>query len=83
MSSSNQMHCSLFIIHLRITWIWLLYGHVKLSFSYNSFVKRFLYYTITLFITKSIPVDPKHLRNEFNFWNVHGIMNTLGLLQSK
>ena len=23
------------------------------------------------------------LRNEFNFWNVHGIMNTLGLLQSK
>ena len=23
-----------------------------------------------------------HLRNEFNFWNVHGIMNTLGLLQS-
>ena len=24
-----------------------------------------------------------HLRNEFNFWNVHGIMNTLGLLQSK
>ena len=24
-----------------------------------------------------------HLRNEFNFWNVHGMMNTLGLLQSK
>ena len=23
-----------------------------------------------------------HLRNEFNFWNVHGIMNTSGLLQS-
>ena len=23
------------------------------------------------------------LRNEFNFWNVHGIMNTSGLLQSK
>ena len=23
-----------------------------------------------------------YLRNEFNFWNVHGIMNTLGLLQS-
>ena len=23
------------------------------------------------------------LRNEFGFWNVHGIMNTLGLLQSK
>ena len=22
------------------------------------------------------------LRNEFNFWNVHGIMNTSGLLQS-
>ena len=24
-----------------------------------------------------------HLRNELNFWNVHGIMNTLGLLKSK
>ena len=24
-----------------------------------------------------------YLRNEFNFWNVHGIMNTLGILQSK
>ena len=23
------------------------------------------------------------LRNEFNFWNVHGMMNTSGLLQSK
>ena len=23
-----------------------------------------------------------HLRNEFNFWYVHGIMNTPGLLQS-
>ena len=24
-----------------------------------------------------------HFRNELNFWNVHGIMNTSGLLQSK
>ena len=24
-----------------------------------------------------------YLKNEFNFWNVHGIMNTSGLLQSK
>ena len=24
-----------------------------------------------------------HLRNEFNFWNVHGIMNISGLVQSK
>ena len=24
-----------------------------------------------------------YLRNEFDFWNVHGIMNTLGLMQSK
>ena len=23
-----------------------------------------------------------HLRNELKFWKVHGIMNTLGLLQS-
>ena len=26
---------------------------------------------------------PGYLRNDFNFWNVHGIMNTRGLLQSK
>ena len=25
----------------------------------------------------------EYLRNEFNFWNVHGVINTLGLLQSK
>ena len=25
----------------------------------------------------------KYKRNELIFWNVHGIMNTLGLLQSK
>ena len=24
-----------------------------------------------------------YLRNEFDFWKVHGIMNTAGLLQSK
>ena len=24
----------------------------------------------------------KYLRNKFDFWNVHRIMNTLGLLQS-
>ena len=24
-----------------------------------------------------------YLRNEFNFWKVHGIMNTSGLVQSK
>ena len=24
-----------------------------------------------------------HLRNEFDFWNVHGIINTSGRLQSK
>ena len=24
-----------------------------------------------------------YIRNEFNFWNVHGIMNTSGLVQSK
>ena len=23
------------------------------------------------------------IKNEFNFWNAHGIMNTLGLVQSK
>ena len=27
--------------------------------------------------------DRDYLRNEFNFWKVHGIMNTSGLVQSK
>ena len=31
----------------------------------------------------SFPVSfPLYLRNEFDFWKVHGIMNTSGLLQS-
>ena len=34
------------------------------------------YYTI-------FNIKTSHLRNEFNFCNVHGIMNTSGLLQSK
>ena len=33
--------------------------------------------------THSMKAKTKYLRNEFNFWNVHGIMNTSGLLQSK
>ena len=28
-------------------------------------------------------IESIHLRNEFDFWNVHRIMNTSGLLQSK
>ena len=35
-------------------------------------------YKSTLFITTLFV-----LRNEFNFWNVHGNMNTSGLVQSK
>ena len=33
-------------------------------------------------MTKSYFKEHDALRNELNFWNVHGIMNTLGLLQS-
>ena len=33
------------------------------------------------YITAKIQ-DIGYLRNEFNFWNVHGIMNSSGLLQS-
>ena len=29
------------------------------------------------------PFENVVLRNEFNFWNVHGIMNSSGLVQSK
>ena len=28
-------------------------------------------------------VCKRYLRNEFNFWNVNGSINTLGLIQSK
>ena len=28
-------------------------------------------------------IEENHLRNEFDFWKVHGILNTSGLLQSK
>ena len=31
---------------------------------------------------KSHFIFQMHLRNEFDFWKVHGIMNTSGLLQS-
>ena len=33
--------------------------------------------------SSDIELISTHLRNEFNFWDVHGIMNTSGLLQSK
>ena len=36
-------------------------------------------------IQTDLPLKTTHVsfKNEFNFWNVHGIMNTSGLLQSK
>ena len=39
---------------------------------------------ICVFCFSSYPLDiSSSLRNEFNFWSVHEIMTTLGLLQSK
>ena len=32
---------------------------------------------------KLFSLNPGVFRNEFDFWNVHGIMNNSGLLQSK
>ena len=32
---------------------------------------------------KGTILQKNYPRNEFNFWKVNGIMNTLGLLQSK
>ena len=32
---------------------------------------------------KGTILQRNYLRNEFDFWKVHGIMNTSGLLQSK
>ena len=39
-------------------------------------------YFVTLSCEYEITGFCGHLRNKFDFWNVHGIMNTLGLLQS-
>ena len=35
------------------------------------------------FFNHGIILSTELLRNEFDFWNVHGIMNTSGLLQSE
>ena len=43
--------------------------------------KRLYMVALTLVVTKIFICS--HLRNEFDFWNVHGIMNNSGLLQSK
>ena len=37
-------------------------------------------YLIPVFVNQACSV---YLRNEFNFWKVHGIMNSSGLVQSK
>ena len=42
-----------------------------------------LWYYLYLPILPTQNIFWVYLRNEFNFWNVHGIMNTSGLLQSK
>ena len=44
--------------------------------SFSKIKKTFNRFTIFYLISA-------HLRNEFNFWKVHGIMNTSGLVQSK
>ena len=44
-----------------------LYSIINWTFGINSIIFSWLEY----------------LRSEFKFWNVHGIMNTSGLLQSK
>ena len=42
---------------------------------------EFLYSVFFLFSTND-PLVQSYLRNKFDFWNVHGLMNTSGLLQS-
>ena len=53
-----------------------LFYYLSLLFMYTDLDK--------VIVLISIIVDHYHavLRNEFNFWNVHGIMNTSALLQS-
>ena len=36
-----------------------------------------------VFVSHCCAFSSLYLRNEFDFWKVHGIMNTSGLLQSK
>ena len=53
------------------------YGHHALGWHCSSFGCLLAYRTNCETLTIQL------LRNEFNFWNVHGIMNTSGLVQSK
>ena len=39
-------------------------------------------FVLSIFGLQFYIVFTVYLRNEFQFWNVHGIMNTSGLLQS-
>ena len=45
---------------------------------------KYFYYFLNLcrYLTNTL-LESIHLRNKFDFWNVHGIMNTSGLWQSK
>ena len=53
----------------------------KKNFSHAEYF-NVLHYSIFILLTCSIPVISMYFRNKFDFWNVHGIMNTSGLLQS-
>ena len=50
----------------------------ELTFSLP-FTTKVICYVVCCFASH---IKQIYLRNEFNFWNVHGIMNTSGLLQS-
>ena len=62
---------------------------VKIQFWFENFCNsayQSSFYVDSVYDFKRIvenPSFPEQFRNEFNLWNVHGIMNTSGLLQSK
>ena len=46
-------------------------------------VHGMILFALTFLLLQKLRHSYVHLRNEFDFWKVHEIMNTSGLLQSK
>ena len=57
--------------------------HLSLGSLFCLFLSGHLRQVLLYDVDNIISDEQIQLRNEFNFWNVHGIMNTSGLLQSQ
>ena len=85
MMSQNLSSAAVVIGALRVNR--LMYITVKFNFSFvKTNLVRVNHICTTLLLKCALYIRKlynHYLRNEFKFWNVHGIMNASGLLQSK